>query len=176
REKLNRISKQKRVLRTIPDDAIESAANPSRAPILERDLLRGSSLAVQEMIATVRKVASSQATVLIRGESGTGKSLLAELIHRNSPRAEGPFITVHCAALSAGLLESELFGHVRGAFTGAHRDKQGRFQLADGGTLFLDEIGDISLEVQTKLLRVLQEMTFEPVGSSESIRVDVRII
>lgn len=176
REKINRISKQKRVLRTIPDDAIESAANPSRAPILERDLLRGSSLAVQEMIATVQKVASSQATVLIRGESGTGKSLLAQLIHRNSPRADGPFVTVHCAALSSGLLESELFGHIRGAFTGAHRDKMGRFQLADGGTLFLDEIGDISLDVQTKLLRVLQEMTFEPVGSSESVRVDVRII
>src|SRR5262249_45135942 len=93
-----------------------------------------------------------------------------------SPRAARPFVTVHCAALSPSLLESELFGHVKGAFTGAHRDKVGRFELADGGTLFLDEIGDISLEVQVKLLRVLQEMTFERVGSSEPVQVDVRII
>lgn len=173
RDKIEKLSRQKRVLRTMGSPAISELQRDSQLHLAS---LCGSSPAVQEMIATVRKVASSQATVLICGESGTGKSLLAELIHRNSPRAEGPFITVHCAALSAGLLESELFGHVRGAFTGAHRDKQGRFQLADCGTLFLDEIGDISLEVQTKLLRVLQEMTFEPVGSSESIRVDVRII
>jgi DNA-binding NtrC family response regulator len=128
------------------------------------------------MAETVRKVASSSATVLIRGESGTGKSLLAEVIHRHSARASGPFVEVHCAALSSGVLESELFGHVKGAFTGAHRDKIGRFQMAHGGTLFLDEVGDISLDVQTKLLRVLQERTFEPVGSSESVTVDVRLI
>ena len=113
---------------------------------------------------------------LIRGESGTGKELLARAVHENSPRAGKPFVKVHCAALSPSLLESELFGHVKGAFTGAHRDKVGRFELANGGTLFLDEIGDISLEVQTKLLRVLQEMTFERVGSSEPVQVDVRII
>jgi transcriptional regulator with GAF, ATPase, and Fis domain len=113
---------------------------------------------------------------LIRGESGTGKELLARALHANSSRVDKPFIKVHCAALSPGLLESELFGHVKGAFTGAHKDKIGRFELADGGTLFLDEIGDISLEIQTKLLRVLQEKTFERVGSSEAIRVDVRII
>jgi transcriptional regulator with GAF, ATPase, and Fis domain len=97
-------------------------------------------------------------------------------LHENSPRAGKTFVKVHCAALSAGLLESELFGHVKGAFTGAHKDKVGRFELANGGTLFLDEIGDITLETQTKLLRVLQEKTFERVGSSESIQVDVRII
>jgi transcriptional regulator with GAF, ATPase, and Fis domain len=112
----------------------------------------------------------------LRGESGTGKELLARAVHDNSGRAGKPYVKVHCAALSASLLESELFGHVKGAFTGAHKDKIGRFELADGGTLFLDEIGDINLEVQTKLLRVLQEKTIERVGSSESLRVDVRII
>jgi transcriptional regulator with GAF, ATPase, and Fis domain len=124
----------------------------------------------------VRKIAASQATVLLRGESGTGKELLARAVHEHSPRAGKPFVTVNCTALSAGLLESELFGHVRGAFTGAHRDKVGRFEAADGGTLFLDEIGDISLEVQAKLLRVLQEMTFERVGSSDPVTVNVRLI
>jgi transcriptional regulator with GAF, ATPase, and Fis domain len=138
--------------------------------------LRGRSPAVRDLVASVRKIAASQSTVLVRGESGTGKTLLAELIHRSSPRSAGPFVTVHCASLSPGVLESELFGHVKGAFTGAHRDKVGRFQLADKGTLFLDEIGDVSRDVQTKLLRVLQEMTFEPVGSSQSRKVDVRII
>jgi DNA-binding NtrC family response regulator len=124
----------------------------------------------------VKKVSASQSVVMIRGESGTGKELLARALHDNSPRAGKSFVKVHCAALSPGLLESELFGHVKGAFTGAHRDKVGRFELADGGTLFLDEIGDISLDVQTKLLRVLQEMTFERVGSSEPVKVDVRVI
>ena len=116
-----------------------------------------------------RKVAASPSAVLIRGESGTGKELLAEAIHAASPRAGRPFVKVHCAALSQTLLESELFGHVKGAFTGADRDRVGRFEQADGGTLFLDEIGDINLEVQTKLLRVLQEMAFERVGSSQTI-------
>ena len=110
------------------------------------------------MIELARKVAASPSAVLIRGESGTGKELLAEAIHAASPRAARPFVKVHCAALSQSLLESELFGHVKGAFTGADRDRVGRFEQADGGTLFLDEIGDINLEVQTKLLRVLQEM------------------
>ena len=116
-----------------------------------------------------RKVAASPSAVLIRGESGTGKELLAEAIHAASPRAARPFVKVHCAALSQSLLESELFGHVKGAFTGADRDRVGRFEQANGGTLFLDEIGDINLEVQTKLLRVLQEMAFERVGSSQPI-------
>jgi transcriptional regulator with GAF, ATPase, and Fis domain len=138
--------------------------------------LVGSSLAVQHLWQLVRKVAASPSAVLIRGESGTGKELLARALHDHSPRAGKAFVKVHCAALSPGLLESELFGHVKGAFTGAHRDKVGRFELADGGTLFLDEIGDISPEVQTKLLRVLQEMTFERVGSSEPVQVNVRLI
>jgi transcriptional regulator with GAF, ATPase, and Fis domain len=128
------------------------------------------------MIALARKVAASPSAVLIRGESGTGKELLAEAIHAASPRAARPFVKVHCAALSQNLLESELFGHVKGAFTGADRERVGRFEQADGGTLFLDEIGDINLEVQTKLLRVLQEMSFERVGSSQPISVDVRIL
>jgi transcriptional regulator with GAF, ATPase, and Fis domain len=128
------------------------------------------------MLEMVRKVAATDAVVLVRGESGTGKELLAQAVHEASPRAGKPFVKVHCAALSAGLLESELFGHVKGAYTGAHRDKVGRFELADGGTLFLDEIGDVSLEVQTKLLRVLQEKTIERVGSSEPLKVDVRIL
>lgn len=131
---------------------------------------------MRQLLATVRKVAASPSAALIRGESGTGKEVIARALHEWSPRAKGPFVKVHCAALSPGLLESELFGHVKGAFTGAHRDKAGRFELADKGTLFLDEIGDISLEVQTKLLRVLQEMTFERVGSSEPITVDVRVV
>jgi transcriptional regulator with GAF, ATPase, and Fis domain len=136
----------------------------------------GTSPQVRHLLSQVRKVAASQSEVLIRGESGTGKELLARALHETSPRAGKPFVKVHCAALSPGLLESELFGHVKGAFTGAHRDKVGRFELADGGTLFLDEIGDIDPSVQVKLLRVLQEMTFERVGSSEPVQVQVRLI
>jgi transcriptional regulator with GAF, ATPase, and Fis domain len=136
----------------------------------------GSGPVVQQLHTLVRKVAATDAVVLIRGESGTGKELLARAVHETSARAGKPYVKVHCAALTASLLESELFGHVKGAFTGAHRDKVGRFELADGGTLFLDEIGDVSLEVQTKLLRVLQEKTFERVGSSDPVRVDVRIL
>ena len=138
--------------------------------------IRGSGPAVARMLEVARKVAGSGSAVLIRGESGTGKELLAQAIHAAGPRATRPFVQVHCAALSQGLLESELFGHVKGAFTDASRDRVGRFEQADGGTLFLDEIGDINPEVQTKLLRVLQEMAFERVGSSQTIAVDVRII
>lgn len=136
----------------------------------------GSAPALREVLALARKVAASPSAVLIRGESGTGKELLAQAVHDHSPRAAKPFVKVHCAALAPGLLESELFGHVKGAFTGAVRDKPGRFEMADGGTLFLDEIGDITPDVQTKLLRVLQEKTFERVGSNEPIRVDVRLV
>jgi transcriptional regulator with PAS, ATPase and Fis domain len=121
-------------------------------------------------------VSGSQSSVLIRGESGTGKELLATALHENSPRSSAPMVSVHCGALSAGLLESELFGHAKGSFTGAHRDKIGRFEMASGGSLFLDEIGDISLETQIKLLRVLQEREFEPVGGTRTIEVDVRLI
>jgi len=136
----------------------------------------GSSTSVRQLMSLVRKVAASPSAVLLRGESGTGKGLLARAVHDNSPRAGKAFVKVHCAALSPTLLESELFGHVKGAFTNAIRDKAGRFEAAHGGTLFLDEIGDISLDVQTKLLRVLQEMTFERVGSNDPVQVDVRII
>lgn len=138
--------------------------------------LIGSSQPMRDLASLIRKVAASQSAVLLRGESGVGKEVIARMIHENSPRASGPFIKVHCAALSPTLLESELFGHVKGAFTNAIRDKIGRFEAANRGTLFLDEIGDVTLEVQTKLLRVLQEMSFERVGSSETIEVDVRII
>ncbi len=136
----------------------------------------GSSQVVRQLLTLVRKVAATDAVVLLRGESGTGKELLARAVHETSARSDEPYVKVHCAALSANLLESELFGHVKGAFTGALRDKVGRFELADRGTLFLDEIGDISLDVQTKLLRVLQEKTIERVGSSETLTVNVRII
>jgi transcriptional regulator with GAF, ATPase, and Fis domain len=136
----------------------------------------GSSVQVHNLMHLVRKVAPTDSVVLLRGESGTGKELLARAIHDNSPRAGKPFVAVHCSALSPGLLESELFGHIKGAFTNAIRDKVGRFEAANGGTLFLDEIGDITVEVQIKLLRVLQERTFERVGSSEPLKVDVRIL
>jgi transcriptional regulator with GAF, ATPase, and Fis domain len=150
-------------------------AAESRTPIADNGTI-GSSPQVRHLMQQVRKVAATDSVVLLRGESGTGKELLARAIHENSPRAARAFVAVHCSALSSGLLESELFGHVRGAFTGAIRDKVGRFEAANGGTLFLDEIGDIGLDVQIKLLRVLQERTLERVGSSESLKVDVRIV
>jgi len=160
-----------------PPAAGNSSPSPDAPGTLTlRHELRGSSIAVQKLLREVAKISRSSSSVLIRGESGTGKELLARAIHQNSPRAAGPFVVVHCAALSQGLLESELFGHVKGAFTGADRDKIGRFEMADCGTLFLDEIGDISLETQTKLLRVLQEQAFERVGSVDTVRVDVRLI
>jgi DNA-binding NtrC family response regulator len=132
--------------------------------------------AMQEVLNTAARVADSRASILIRGESGTGKELIARAIHFASPRKEKAFIAVNCAALNENLLESELFGHERGAFTGADRLKQGRFELADGGTLFLDEVGDLPLATQVKLLRVLQEQQFERVGGTETHRVDVRIL
>ena len=136
----------------------------------------GKNARMQEIYRLIEKVAPTPASVLITGESGTGKELVARAIHINSPREKGPFISVNCAALPETLLESELFGHERGAFTGATSMRKGRFELADSGTLFLDEIGDIPLALQAKLLRVLQERTFERVGGSKSIKVDVRII
>jgi len=138
--------------------------------------LVGNSETMQKVKHLVERVALTPATVLIQGESGTGKELVANAIHTLSPRVEGPFIRVNCAALTETLLESELFGHEKGAFTGAHTRKTGRFELADGGTLFLDEIGELSFNVQAKLLRVLQERTFERVGGEKTIKVDVRII
>ena len=136
----------------------------------------GDSGRMLEVLSLVRRVAASEATVLIRGESGTGKELIAKAIHYASSRSSRPLIKVNCAALPETLLESELFGHERGAFTGAVETRKGRFELADGGSLFLDEIGDLPLHLQAKLLRVLQEKEFERVGASRSIRVNVRIL
>jgi len=136
----------------------------------------GSAPAMKWVFEVIDQVAPSRATVLITGESGTGKELVAAAIHQRSPRANGPFVKVHCAALAESLLESELFGHERGAFTGAVARREGRFSLADGGTLFLDEIGEISPSIQVKLLRFLQEHEFERVGGDRSIEVDVRVI
>ncbi|HVW24459.1 MAG TPA: sigma-54 dependent transcriptional regulator [Polyangiaceae bacterium] len=138
--------------------------------------LLGTSPVMQKVYRVARQVASSRATVLITGESGTGKGELARAIHALGPRAEKPFITLHCSALAESLLESELFGHEKGSFTGADRRRAGRFEQADGGTLFLDEIGEIPPATQVKLLRVLQERTFERVGGNDSIKVDVRVI
>jgi transcriptional regulator with GAF, ATPase, and Fis domain len=173
-------SQLKREDRKTPAEETVAPVPPSPPPEKQEEgteeTLVGSSPQIQHLIHKIKRVAASASAVLLRGESGTGKGVVAKALHENSPRADKPFVKVHCAALSAGLLESELFGHVKGAFTSAIRDKVGRFESAHGGTLFFDEIGDISLEVQTKLLRVLEEMTFERVGSSEPVQVDVRII
>jgi len=136
----------------------------------------GKSHAMQEVFNAIRLAAKSDATVLIQGESGTGKELVASAIHYNSDRRQGPLVTVNCSALTESLLESELFGHVRGAFTGAHRDRIGRFEEADTGSIFLDEIGDISPFIQLKLLRAIQEKQVERVGESRKRSVDIRII
>ena len=136
----------------------------------------GTSGPVRQMYEQMAQVANTNTTVLIRGESGTGKEMVAHAIHYNSPRANKPFVKVSCAALPDSLIESELFGYEKGAFTGADQRKKGRFELAEGGTLFLDEIGDISLTTQVKLLRVLQEREFERLGSTDTVKVNVRMI
>jgi transcriptional regulator with GAF, ATPase, and Fis domain len=187
RDKVDKIAEQQRRILILQNQLAGHHVGPAAEPELGEELqspevpaifapIKGSGPAVRRMIDVARKVAASPSAVLIRGESGTGKELLADAIHAGSPRASKPLVKVHCAALSQNLLESELFGHVKSAFTGADRDRIGRFQQANGGTLFLDEIGDINWEVQTKLLRVLQEMSFERVGSSQSMTVDVRIL
>ncbi len=136
----------------------------------------GVSRAMAQVFETIRAVGPSDYPVLITGESGTGKELAAAAIHNESRRKAGPFVPVNCGALPENILESELFGHVRGAFTGAIRDKKGRFELADGGTIFLDEIGELPLHMQTKMLRVLQESSFERVGGEKSMKVDIRVV
>jgi transcriptional regulator with PAS, ATPase and Fis domain len=136
----------------------------------------GDAVAVREVVKLLAKVVKSEATVLVHGESGTGKELIARAIHYHGPRAKKPFVVQNCSAFNDNLLESALFGHVRGAFTGAVKDQPGLFQVADGGTFFLDEIGDMSPALQVKLLRVLQESTFMPVGGTKPVKVDVRII
>jgi transcriptional regulator with GAF, ATPase, and Fis domain len=136
----------------------------------------GVSRVIGEIFETIRAVGPSDYPVLITGESGTGKELAAGAIHKESRRKSGPFVPVNCGALPENILESELFGHVRGAFTGAIRDKKGRFELADGGTIFLDEVGELPLHMQAKLLRVLQQSAFERVGGEKPVEVDIRII
>ena len=136
----------------------------------------GSAPALQEALRKVAAVAPTDSTVLINGETGTGKELIARVLHAQSQRSDKPMVKLNCSAISAGLVESELFGHVKGAFTGASDKRMGRFEVADGGTLFLDEVSELPLETQAKLLRVLQEQEFEPVGSSRTVKVDVRVI
>jgi len=136
----------------------------------------GKSPGVQSMLATIEQVAPTDISVLIAGESGSGKELVAAALHKHSQRAHKPFVIVNCGAIPAGIIESELFGHKKGSFTGAQSDRKGYFQSADGGTIFLDEIGETPLETQVKLLRVLEQGEFLPVGSSTSVKVDVRII
>jgi two-component system, NtrC family, response regulator HydG len=140
------------------------------------DRIVGANGALQQALAMVRKVARSRSTILIRGETGTGKELIAAAVHYNSERAAQAFVKVNCAALHENLLESELFGHEKGSFTGADRQRVGRFEQADEGTMFLDEIGDMSLTTQAKVLRVLQEHQFERLGSSKTLEVDVRML
>ncbi len=150
-----------------------------RAELTDRAEFRniiGISRVMEQVFNVVRRVADTEATVLITGESGTGKELVARAIHTGSSRRQGPFIPINCAAIPRDLLESELFGHVKGAFTGAIRDKVGKFLAADNGTLFLDEVGDLPLELQPKLLRALQEREIEPVGATGTQRIDVRVI
>jgi Nif-specific regulatory protein len=169
-------------------EAIRSPAKPApttpppepaeRRPrtVFEYANMIGSSAAMRQVYEQIGQVARTNATALLRGESGTGKELVAQAIHGNSPRSSMPFVKVNCAALPEALFESELFGHERGSFTGAHSRKKGRFELAQGGTLFLDEVGEITLTTQAKLLRVLQSREFERVGGTETLRTDVRIV
>ena len=141
-----------------------------------RSPLVGESQVIQNLLATIEKISQTDSTVLIQGESGTGKELVARAIHENSPRAGKPLVIVNCGAIPQELLEAELFGHVKGAFTGATQNRQGRFEMANGGTIFLDEVGELPLHLQVKLLRVLQQRSFEAVGSNQTVSVDVRII
>lgn len=167
------------VARTMDLGRLERENRKLRQRLLEARAefrLIGGSQSLAGVLARAARAAETDATVLIQGESGTGKELLARSIHDLSPRSEGPFVAVNCAALPESLLESELFGHTRGAFTGADKDRLGRVQTAAGGTLFLDEIGDVPLSVQVKLLRFLQDRQFTPVGSDKNWRADVRVI
>lgn len=163
-EKLRRLAEENVYLREELDDQFNFGE------------IIGDSAKMQQLYRTISKVARTDSSVIIYGESGTGKELVARAIHKAGPRAQNPFIRVNCGALAEGVLESELFGHEKGAFTGALRRKKGRFELADLGTIFLDEIGDLPLATQVKLLRVLQEREFERVGGEETLTVDVRVI
>lgn len=164
--------------------ALQNRANEAKVHHLEERLdarfrfdgILGNSAALQEVIEKVRLVAPTRTSVLLEGETGTGKELIAQALHQNSNRARKPFVAVHCAALASNLLESELFGHERGAFTGAMEKRIGRFEAADGGTLFLDEIGEIDASIQVKLLRFLETRSFERLGSVKPVQVDVRLV
>jgi len=153
-----------------------AGAPPKDAPGFNRSGIAGVSKGLMAVLDRVRRVARSDSSVLITGESGTGKELIARAIHENSARKDGPMVVINCGAIPSELLESELFGHEKGAFTGAHRARTGRFEIADKGTIFLDEIGDMSPDLQVKLLRALQERRFERVGGSQTIAVDIRVI
>src|SRR5689334_12904269 len=155
---------------------LEAENRALRARVDRTQTMIGESEAMRELREQVMLAAPTNGRVLIYGENGTGKELVARTIHTNSRRRNGPFVEVNCAAIPEDLIESELFGHVRGAFTGAVADRRGKFEAADGGTIFLDEIGDMSLKTQAKVLRVLQEQTMEPVGGTNSVRVDARVL
>ncbi len=164
--------------------ALELKRLRSRTKLLAKEISRltgtkgivSASSVMKQLLETASRAANSDATILITGESGTGKEVLARLIHQNSPRSSGPMVTVNCAAIPSGLVESELFGHVKGAFTGAIKTRKGHFQTASGGTLFLDEIGELAVDIQVKLLRAIQEKQVQPVGSETVKNVDIRII
>jgi DNA-binding NtrC family response regulator len=172
------------VVRRLVEKAIEHGRLKAENRILHNQLrskykfenIVGKSSALQQVLEVVEKVSDTESTVLITGESGTGKELIARAVHYNSRRSDRMLVTVNCGAIPEELLESELFGHVKGAFTNAVQHREGRFAVADGGTIFLDEIGDMSPNLQVKLLRVLQDRTFEPVGSSKTLKVNVRVI
>src|SRR6185295_6880136 len=176
-----RLAEEQRRLASVERRArtLEQSLKTARSELHDRygfDQIIGRAPVLREVLDRAAKVARTETTVLITGESGTGKELVACAIHYASPRAEGPFVAVNCAALPDTLLESELFGHERGAFTGADRQKPGRFELAAHGTLFLDEIGELSPAVQVKLLRVLQEREFQRLGGTATLKADVRLI
>ncbi|MEW6432582.1 MAG: sigma-54 dependent transcriptional regulator [Myxococcota bacterium] len=164
------------VKKSLDASAPERSAAPRRAASSALDELVGTSPAMDEVRRLVQRAATSAATVLVRGESGTGKELVARALHALSPRAKGPFVRLNCGALVDSLLESELFGHEKGAFTGAVQRKPGRVELAEGGTLFLDEVGDVTPAMQVKLLRLLQEKEFERVGGTQTLKADVRFV
>ena len=159
-----------------PEKLAKSSAKKTKTASAGEKAFIAESVQMQEILETARQVADSRATVLVTGESGTGKEVVARMIHTLSPRAENPFVAISCAALPETLLESELFGHEKGAYTGADSAKPGRFELADGGTFFLDEVGDIPMPIQIKLLRVLQEREFERLGATKPTKVDVRLV
>jgi DNA-binding NtrC family response regulator len=171
---VERIDERWRLLNELAAARAELAARQNGSA--QRHMIEGSSPAIVQLRERIDAIAASSAAVLLTGESGTGKELAACMIHAASDRRDAPFVAVNCAAVPAALMEAELFGHERGAFTGALRRRDGRFKAADGGTLFLDEIGEMPLDVQAKLLRVLQEGSFEPIGTNTSVKVDVRLV